>query len=109
MDDMPICSIYFLLKNYTRSVVFEVREDNRCKMDREKMLVHANEVLTSGFKGTDLAKIMNMNVNQFYDYRNGNKKIEKARLETLIKFEKAYLYVLDKQKRTIDRKKGVLQ
>lgn len=106
---MPICSIYFLLKNYTRSVVFEVREDNRCKMDREKMLVHANEVLTSGFKGTDLAKIMNMNVIQFYDYRNGNKKIEKARLETLIKFEKAYLYVLDKQKRTIDRKKGVLQ
>ena len=52
---------------------------------------------------------MNMNVNQFYDYRNGSKKIEKARLETLIKFEKAYVYMLDKQKRTIDRKKGVLQ
>lgn len=50
-----------------------------------------------------------MNVNQFYDYRNGSKKIEKARLETLIKFEKAYVYMLDKQKRTIDRKKGVLQ
>lgn len=82
----------------------EVREESKCKMvfDREKMLAHANEVLMSSLKGTELAKIMNMNVNQFYDYRNGSKKIEKARLETLIKFEKAYVYMLDKQKRTID-------
>lgn len=71
------------------------------------MLLHAKEVLTSGLKGTELAEIMNMNVNQFYDYRNGSKKIENARLETLIKFEKAYLYVQDKQKRTIDKKRSL--
>ena len=56
------------------------------------MLAHANEVLMSSLKGTELAKIMNMNVNQFYDYRNGSKKIEKARLETLINSKSICIY-----------------
>ena len=65
------------------------------------MLAHANEVLMSSLKGTELAKIMNMNVNQFYDYRNGSKRLKKPDLKRLL-IRKAYVYMLDKQKRTID-------
>lgn len=77
-----------------------MREESKCKMvfDREKMLTHANEVLMSGLKGTELAKIMNMNVNQFYDYRNGSKKIEKPDLKRLLNSKSICIYARQTEK-----------
>lgn len=68
------------------------------KIDRELLVSHAKNVLMSGLKGIELAQVMKMNVNQFYDYRNGVRDIKSARLETLLKFEQAYIYIEHKQK-----------
>ncbi|EKR9302846.1 hypothetical protein P9705_001287 [Enterococcus faecalis] len=58
--------------------------------ERKKLIDHAQEVLNSDIPGVKLAQMMKMNSRQLYDYRNGKREIEKARLETLLKFESSY-------------------
>lgn len=64
--------------------------DEPISIDRDKLIAHAYKILNSNVKGTQIAKEINMNTRQFYDYRNGVKNIETAYLDTLLKFEKLY-------------------
>lgn len=75
-------------------------------IDREVLIHEAKKVLDSSFQGTELAQIMNMNLNQFYDYRSGTRDVSKARLENLIKFDKAYKFIESKQKEFLNTEKG---
>lgn len=59
--------------------------------DRKILIKHAKSVLETEKTGHELAKEMSMNTRQLYNYRNGSMDISKARLETLLKFEKLYV------------------
>lgn len=70
--------------------------DNYLNLDRDELISHAQKILDNKkLKGTYIAEQLNMNQRQLYDYRNGNKKIENAQLETLIKFENLYHKIKD--------------
>ncbi|HAC5789017.1 TPA_asm: hypothetical protein GZX72_14420 [Listeria monocytogenes] len=59
--------------------------------DRKKLIEHAKKVLEKKeIKGSHIAEQIDMNRKQLYDYRNGIRNIENARLETLLKFERYY-------------------
>ncbi|MBF0795257.1 hypothetical protein [Mammaliicoccus lentus] len=62
---------------------------------REKLIAHAKKILKSNMKGSYIAKEINMNTRQLYDYRNGIKNIETAYLDTLLKFEGLYQKIKD--------------
>ena len=65
--------------------------DNYINIDRDELIAHALKLLNNkNLKGTYLAQELKMNQRQVYNYRNGSKDIEKAQLETLIKFENLY-------------------
>lgn len=63
--------------------------------EREKFIAHAKKILKSNVKGSYIAKEINMNTRQLYDYRNGIKNIETAYLDTLLKFEGLYQKIKD--------------
>lgn len=59
-------------------------------LDKKVLIEHANVVLKSSMKGSELAKEMEMNSRQLYAYRNGTRNIENAFYDNLLKFEKIY-------------------
>ena len=65
--------------------------ENYINLDRDELIAHALMILNNkNLKGTYIAQELKMNQRQVYNYRNGSKDIEKAQLETLIKFENLY-------------------